>query len=319
MTSRTTALKAIAVFDEYPTHVVVLTQRAKSAAELFRLNLTEDLAGRFRSLAHKVGSELQKRTVVDYDVGRLLAPYEMVAIKGSPSALFQSIRSQLSNPIDLALFDPASKAADAIRAYFVCIQRPDRDVYFFSALTPRARVAKGGRLAVTYSNGVYDRLKREVLVFDPKFDGVIADDWIFTTKLTTAERLFDLLDEIQQVATEAFDSVTTNLAIKNLDEFRAVAVTDINMMRKLSSIADKIEKDPDYLDAMAMAKITAFLKDRPHIEIDIEGSGKDAQFVFHNDPQRRWRILHLLDDDYLHSPLTDLDYEANSKNLIGGT
>lgn len=88
------------------------------------------------------------------------------------------------------------------------------------------------------------------------------------------------------------------------------------MMRKLSSIADKIQRNPAYLKAMAMDKIAGFLKEQPHIEIDLEGSGEALRFVFHSDPQRRWRILHLLDDDYLRSPLTELDYEANSKNLL---
>ena len=38
------------------------------------------------------------------------------------------------------------------------------------------------------------------------------------------------------------------------------------------------------------------------------------RFVFHPDPQRRWRILKLLDDDYLHSSLTEFDYEVNSED-----
>lgn len=314
--SQPAALDAISVFDEYETHVVVLTRRGKDVPDLFRLHLTEDLAGRFRSMAHNVGKAMKQLTIVDYSIGRLLESYEMVALDAKSAPLLTDIRGYLAQPMELPLLDPASQVAKRIRMYFVCIGRPERDVYFYSSLTPRARIAQSGRLAAVFSKGTYDLLKREVLVFDPRFDGVIVDDFIFTTKPKRTEGLLDILSDIQRVATETFDHVTENLAIKNLDELKAVAVSDINMMRKMTSIADKIDKDPSYLEAMAMDKILAFLKERPQIEIDIEGTGKDAKFVFHNDPQRRWRILHLLDDDYLHSQLTELDYEANSKNLL---
>jgi hypothetical protein len=40
--------------------------------------------------------------------------------------------------------------------------------------------------------------------------------------------------------------------------------------------------------------------------------------VFRNDPQHRFKILKLLDDDHLRSELTTLEYEANSKGLPVG-
>jgi Domain of unknown function (DUF4868) len=313
---RDVALAAASTFDEYETHVVVLTQRPKRVPELFRLNLTDTLAAQFRSLAHKVGRGLQQRTVVEYSAGRLLAGYELVWISTARAPVFTSIQDQLSHPEDLPILDPRTKVATHMKMYFLVIKRPERDVYFFATLNPSARLARGGRLAAMFSNGTFDTLKREVLVFEPRLDGVIIDTFIFTTKTPTTERLLGILAEIEAVATEAFESVTENLSIKNLDEFRAAATRDIHMMRKFGSIAEKIASNPAYLEAMAMDKILAFLEERPHIDIDIEGSGSDARFVFYNDPKRRWRILHLLDDDYLHSPLTELDYESNSKNLL---
>jgi hypothetical protein len=50
------------------------------------------------------------------------------------------------------------------------------------------------------------------------------------------------------------------------------------------------------------------------IAMDTEVVNGSEQLVFHPDPQNRWRILKLLDDDYLHSSLTTVDYEVNSKS-----
>ena len=47
---------------------------------------------------------------------------------------------------------------------------------------------------------------------------------------------------------------------------------------------------------------------------ELTGEEDAAQFVFRNDPQSRFKILKLLEDDYLRSELTLLEYAANSKS-----
>src|SRR5688572_22516572 len=108
--ARDTALASVSTFDEYETHIVVLSQRGKKAPELFRLNLTEELAAKFRSLAHTVGSALQQRTVVDYSVGRLLAGHEMVWLPASDAPLLESVRAEIAHPEDLPILDPKTRA-----------------------------------------------------------------------------------------------------------------------------------------------------------------------------------------------------------------
>ena len=40
-------------------------------------------------------------------------------------------------------------------------------------------------------------------------------------------------------------------------------------------------------------------------------SDGQEQLVFQTDPEHRWRILKLVDDDYLRSSMTDHRYEVN--------
>lgn len=61
---------------------------------------------------------------------------------------------------------------------------------------------------------------------------------------------------------------------------------------------------PAYAAAMTTDRLIAFAEERG-IPIDTEEVSGVRQFVFIADPQHRWRILKLLDDDYLHSSLTD--------------
>ena len=85
------------------------------------------------------------------------------------------------------------------------------------------------------------------------------------------------------------------------------------MMAKMASVRRSIESDPDYARAMTMDRLIAYIEQHPHVDIDVVGSGSSRELVFDPRPARRFQILKLLDDDFLHSVLTERDYEAGSK------
>jgi hypothetical protein len=64
---------------------------------------------------------------------------------------------------------------------------------------------------------------------------------------------------------------------------------------------------------MTMPRLVDFLARNPDIGIDVVGSGDDAELVFDPAPQKRFRLLHLLRDDYLASVLTQRAYEVHAK------
>jgi hypothetical protein len=93
------------------------------------------------------------------------------------------------------------------------------------------------------------------------------------------------------------------------------AATDPNIIAKLRGIQAKIISNEDYAKSMTMPALVKFVKARATLNVDLEGPEGDEELVFYPDPARRWRILKLLDDDFLHSELTALDYESNSKTF----
>jgi len=68
-----------------------------------------------------------------------------------------------------------------------------------------------------------------------------------------------------------------------------------------------------------MARLLQFVQGHPECGVEIVGTGATAELAYRNDPQHRFKILKLLDDDYLRSELTRLEYEANSKSAPIGT
>jgi hypothetical protein len=62
-----------------------------------------------------------------------------------------------------------------------------------------------------------------------------------------------------------------------------------------------------------LPNLIVFIRAHPECGVELSSDGPDAELVSHNDLQRRFKILKLLDDDLLRSELTSLEYEANSK------
>jgi len=50
-----------------------------------------------------------------------------------------------------------------------------------------------------------------------------------------------------------------------------------------------------------------------NLNIPTRDEGGTKHLVFESTPEQRWRILKLIDDDYLRSAMTSHRYEVNSK------
>ena len=94
----------------------------------------------------------------------------------------------------------------------------------------------------------------------------------------------------------------------------AACTSNPGMMAKLASIQRNLDMYPQYAAAMKMEKLVPFISRHPETGVEIIGAGASAELVFRNDPARRFKILRLLDDDFLQSELTSNTYEANSKS-----
>jgi hypothetical protein len=152
-----------------------------------------------------------------------------------------------------------------------------------------------------------------VLLFNEDVDAIAIGGWIFFANRNNFDRSFEFLALVQESAAQTFDAVTEHLTIDGLAELRAAVTKDVNMMAKLASIQRKIDKHPEYTKVLQMIPLLAFIDSNPHVDVDVVGEGADRRLLFLAAPQRRWKILKLLDDDYLRSNLTTMNYEVDSK------
>jgi hypothetical protein len=251
---------------------------------------------------------------VGYSAGRTPAEYEVAYLRadrvdGLPEAL-----AEAEAPVDLALFDPSSPAANALRFYIVATRTPNPGwIHFIRAKGATLRLRRTRKIAAIMRGAVYDELQGDPLVFDSTFDAIISDGVALVINQTRFERSLGFVAQAQTLARDTLTTLTTRLAIANVDDFVATASSDLNMIAKVRGIAERVVSNPAYAAAMSTERVIQFAEDN-NIEIDVEEADGQPQLVFHAEPARRWRILKLLDDDYLHSQLTEADYEVNSKS-----
>jgi hypothetical protein len=216
-------------------------------------------------------------------------------------------------------YNPRADYAKRLKLMAVRLSLADgSNVTLYRVLKPLYRFGRSRVIALVQQDGQYNRLDpQDLLLFDLQFDVLVAGGVAIFELKATFERAFGFLEELKKNSRTTFRKVTKGLRIKGIAELEAACTTMIPMMNKLASISRAIDEDPDYARAMTMDKLLAFIKVNPSCGVDIDGVGAKSELVFDKSPQKRFKILNLLDDDFLHSTLTDRNYEANSKSRAG--
>jgi hypothetical protein len=223
------------------------------------------------------------------------------------------VLQSMAQPIEIELYaDPVFTRK--LRFYVVAARLPNPGwVYFFKAKGETLRLRKTRKVALVPSGTAFDELDADPLIFDSSFDAVVSSGYALIANQSAFERALEFVEQASAAAVATLGHLLTQVTVRNAPDFLAAAASDVNMISKLRSIAEKMAANPAYAAAMTTPALIEFAEARG-IEIDTEVVDGDRQFVFLPDPQHRWRILKLLDDDYLHSSLTELDYEVNSKS-----
>lgn len=194
----------------------------------------------------------------------------------------------------------------------------------YQGFSSEKALARGKRIVAFWNGERFASLDAQPLVIDRSLR-------LFTVGTTGAdggpamvmksnnayESLFGALPDLREQAAATFTATLGKLPIVGGEELRAACESDLNMMRKLLSIKHRMEQ-PGYPDAVDMPAVVAFLERNPHVNVPVETVSGAPSLVFRPQAQQRWALLKLLDDDFLRSDLTNINYEANSKTEVGG-
>lgn len=312
-------LNSAALGQAEETRVFLLASRRDDDWPIERLKMTDDLAAQFVEVVQRVAREHGDDQLVGYSAGRVVLDGEAAVLPTSSVPQLSGLLSTMEGEVaEVDDFSTDGDVAGKLKLYVVSVRHANPGwvhairVKSMTSLRP----TRSQKVAALWTGELYDELAEDPLIFDDTFDALVVGPQVIVFRQRNFERGLDFLAAAQAEAEAVLRSATANLPITNLDDLIAAARSDVNMLAKLRSIAERMDRDPTYAQHLTMANVLAFTALQPEIELDIEGAVGEEALVFHREPSRRWRILKLLDDDYLHSQLTELNYEVNSKDLL---
>jgi Domain of unknown function (DUF4868) len=295
---------------------VVLVVNDNGSLGFSRLRPTPRANPALNDVVQRAAGAYSKSTVIPYAPGSDAAEEQIMWLSIAQVSMVQSIASTLVDPANTPLFDPDKAPLDDLRLAAMRVTVDGATAVFLQSVQGDQIVAQSKRMSMIVRKGVVDvPPDGDVLLFNRTVDAVAVGRVVFFTSRPRFERLFGYLQEMQSKASATFASVTAHLRIDGIADMATAVIGSPAMLGKMSSIQSKLDKYPQYVAALTMPKLVDFVSKHPECGVEVNGAGNATQLVFKRDAQHRFKILKLLDDDYLNSQLTTLGYDANSKNV----
>lgn len=296
--------------------VLLIEQQKDDPPELSQLVATDAANDALTGVVQTAASRYLACEVIEYDSAASTSDGQVMWIPIDAVPMLKDIVDQSSDLAAVPLFDPATSSLNRLRLGAMRVDGDGTSAVFVQALGGSQIVARSrSKVGFFVRRGIIDVPDDgQVLLFNRDVAATVVDDIAFFRNRASFQRLFGFLEELKEKAAETFAAITADLRIAGIEEMAIAVTSTTNMLGKMASIQNKVATIPQYRDALTMPKLVAFIKEHPECEVAVIGEGDAAQLVFSQDYQHRFKILKLLDDDYLRSELTDLEYDANSKS-----
>lgn len=272
-----------------------------------RLTVTGDLATAFRQLVYDAVPTPQNTQLIRYDPGYLPTAGELQYL---PLAEVPDVAAFVETLLQLAPDDVFVDEKDVVRrlkVYAVMVGGSNDPAVFIRHFGRNKTLGRNKLFTVLRKDGVYDRLEDAVLVFDDQVDCVAWAGYLFVQNARAFRALFQQFVELRERARAASERIVHCVPIANAPEFIEACTNHMQLGEKAYQVSLQA-----YLGTITVAQLMD-INERFDVGVDVDSSTGTARLIFDRSPGGRWKILKLLDDDFLDSPLTEIRYEVNSK------
>jgi Kiwa KwaB-like protein len=313
------AVQALAVLNELqdaPLSGVVLVSKAPGQpATITQLQPTPMAAGPLSKVTTAATKRLIVCEVVDYEPAATVADGQVMWLSLDSVAVLKQLLADSEDLANLELFNPKRHNVVELELAAMRVEAGGTAAIYVQSLRGSQVVARSTKVGLVIRRGVLDVPHGDVIMLNSDVSAVITGDYVFFRNRSAFQQLFGLLDEIRKQAAATFATVTAGVRIDGIEEMAQVVTGSPAMLGKMASIQRKLNKYPKYRESLTMDNIVKFARAHPEYGVSLIGNGANTRLVFRKDPQTRFKILKLLDDDFLRSELTTLEYEANSKSF----
>jgi hypothetical protein len=284
---------------------------ALAGAQVSRFDLVADMAAGVIEDVVRTVKGLSQKQFLDYDpsyqtstsqvlVERLNDIPELAAIDGEV---------RLGNVPDDAGGTPVVAMAHAVGV-------GTNQVVAYRLKGPGIATRRARGITLIPRDGIYRPVDGDVLYYEPRFDAFTCAGFAYFTTVTLIQTKLHADRKARQLARDTLAAATAKISIDGFAGLAEAVMDDPSLRAKMAHVARLLQSDPEYAKNLTTKKLVSFVETYPDYNIPVSTMNGKKALRFDPSPQHRHQIPRLLSDDYLHSYLTNRNYEAGSKQRV---
>ena len=206
-------------------------------------------------------------------------------------------------------FDFSKDDLSQIDAFVIHIGNDDNSIMIFRKNYSVNLFKRDKIFLVKKDDTRFDTMKDDFIRLDAKIDFLYVNGEVYIYNLDVLERFGDFHQIITKEATASLGEIGTLGLVSNLDVLSS-RVDDLRFARKLAKIT---KHSPVFREPQA--DIIDFTKKHPFLKDKFEYTADGSQIEL-NTKLSQENFIKLLNDDFLRSELTKIDYESPAKNRL---
>lgn len=309
--ARSTLKAALARAGQSATGNFVVRGKALDESEVARFELIDTMASTVTADMTKYVNALTSRQFLPYDPSYQTNPSQLLVEELSAIADLAAIDAVVrNNDVD----DDAGGEAIVAMAHTLGIG--ENKIVAYRVKGPGIATRRKKWIQLIPRNGIYEPIDDEILIYEPSFDVVTCGEYAYFTTVTLIQSQLNASGKARDLAKATLATATAKVKIQGIEELEKAVMDDRTMRLKMAAVARLIAAEPDYVKLLTTKNLVKFIEANPDYDIPLADSNGKSVLKFDSTPQRRHQIPKLLADDYLHSQLTDRNYEAGSKHRV---
>ncbi len=221
---------------------------------------------------------------------------------------FESIQNDNDeNPIPLFEFD-IDNLAD-LEGYFISIGDFENNVILYRKQMPINLFRQGKIYLVKGHDTQFEKIDKEFLRIDAKIDVISTDDSIIINNISILERHYEFRAIIEHEAEASLENINGLNILENIEVLQE-RVSDTTFARKLSKISTT---SPVF--NLPTEHIIQFVRNHHILGNEFRYSEDETKILLDTKKSQNF-FLRLMNDDFLHSQLTNFDYMTPAKDRL---
>lgn len=186
----------------------------------------------------------------------------------------------------------------------------DDRVLVFQDITRREILGKNDKIRFLSSDDHYEPIDKTIIEVPNRIDAVYYDGDLFIFDQRRFEKIFDYMDEFNEVAEDTVEDIVDSDVPIHTDEVFLDAVTSYpNATRIFYTVRERALWEHDDVNMGTFEHVI----EEFNLSIEIEEREGEEGIVL-EDKRNVWEVIHLYNDDHLNSPITDIGYQVEGKD-----